>query len=172
MRAGTSTSQSSTSEPPRFSSWSSAAVLVLERPHFLGRWQTGSERAWFRLTMCVGSCNPLALLRGRRAFDAGLYTPANVRIVYDEVLRRAQLSLSTGTTVILDGTWRDPQERERARELTGLPDKFADSGACVRRTARESRGEDPGQTYDDIRCNTADRRATGRAHQWFDLSAI
>ncbi len=49
--------------------------------------------------------------------DAGLYTPANVRIVYDEVLRRAQLSLSTGTTVILDGTWRDPQERERAREL-------------------------------------------------------
>ena len=49
--------------------------------------------------------------------EAGLYTPENVRIVYDEVLRRAQLSLSTGTTVILDGTWRDPQERERAREL-------------------------------------------------------
>jgi aminoglycoside phosphotransferase family enzyme/predicted kinase len=49
--------------------------------------------------------------------DAGLYTPENVCTVYDEVLRRAHLSLSSGTSVILDGTWRDARQRERAREL-------------------------------------------------------
>ena len=49
--------------------------------------------------------------------DAGLYSPENVTAVYDEVLRRAQLLLGTGSTVILDGTWRDARQRERAREL-------------------------------------------------------
>jgi aminoglycoside phosphotransferase family enzyme/predicted kinase len=49
--------------------------------------------------------------------DAGLYAPENVSIVYDEVLRRAQLSLSAGRSVILDGTWRDPYQRERARHV-------------------------------------------------------
>jgi hypothetical protein len=49
--------------------------------------------------------------------DAGLYTPENVRTVYDEVLRRARSLLSSGTSVILDGTWRDTRQRERAREL-------------------------------------------------------
>jgi aminoglycoside phosphotransferase family enzyme/predicted kinase len=51
------------------------------------------------------------------ALDAGLYTPENIRTVYAEVLRRAQLLLSSGTSVILDGTWRDARQRERAREL-------------------------------------------------------
>ena len=49
--------------------------------------------------------------------DAGLYSPENVTAVYDEVLRRAQLLLGSGSTVILDGTWRDARQRERAREL-------------------------------------------------------
>jgi aminoglycoside phosphotransferase family enzyme/predicted kinase len=49
--------------------------------------------------------------------DAGLYAPENVRTVYDEVLRSARFSLSGGTSVILDGTWRDNWQRERAREL-------------------------------------------------------
>ena len=49
--------------------------------------------------------------------DAGLYAPANVSAVYDEVLRRARLSLSNGSSVILDGTWRDARQRERARSL-------------------------------------------------------
>lgn len=49
--------------------------------------------------------------------DAGLYGPENVSLVYDEMLRRAQLSLSGGRSVILDGTWRDTHQRERAREL-------------------------------------------------------
>jgi predicted kinase len=49
--------------------------------------------------------------------DAGLYSPQNVSIVYDEVLRRARLSLSGGRSVILDGTWRDAHQRKRARDV-------------------------------------------------------
>jgi predicted kinase len=49
--------------------------------------------------------------------DSGLYTPGNVAIVYDEVLRRAQMMLGRGVSVILDGTWRDPVHRERARQV-------------------------------------------------------
>ena len=49
--------------------------------------------------------------------DAGLYSPENVTAVYDEVLRRAQVLLGGGSTVILDGTWRDARQRERARKL-------------------------------------------------------
>jgi predicted kinase len=49
--------------------------------------------------------------------DTGLYSPENVVKVYDEVLRQAGLLLRRGTSVILDGTWRDPRQRERARKL-------------------------------------------------------
>lgn len=37
--------------------------------------------------------------------------------MYDEVLRRAHRLLSSWTSVILDATWRDAQQRERARKL-------------------------------------------------------
>jgi aminoglycoside phosphotransferase family enzyme/predicted kinase len=49
--------------------------------------------------------------------DAGLYAPDNVSAVYDEVLRRAHMCLCGGVSVILDGTWRDVGQRERARRL-------------------------------------------------------
>jgi uncharacterized protein len=51
--------------------------------------------------------------------DSGLYTPDNVTLVYDEVLRRAHISLGRGLSVILDGTWRDSVHRARARWLAG-----------------------------------------------------
>lgn len=51
--------------------------------------------------------------------DEGLYTPDNVAKVYDEVLRRARSVLANGSTVILDGTWRDQRLRERAHRLGG-----------------------------------------------------
>jgi predicted kinase len=51
------------------------------------------------------------------AFDRGLYAPENVHAVYDEVLRRAQQFLSTGHSVVLDGSWRDVKQRVRARAL-------------------------------------------------------
>lgn len=49
--------------------------------------------------------------------DTGLYSPANVATVYDEVLRRSQESLVNGQSVILDGTWRDPRMRAHAYRL-------------------------------------------------------
>lgn len=49
--------------------------------------------------------------------NEGLYAPDNVAKVYDEVLRRAQSLLANGSSVILDGTWRDQRMRERAHRL-------------------------------------------------------
>jgi aminoglycoside phosphotransferase family enzyme/adenylate kinase family enzyme len=51
--------------------------------------------------------------------DSGLYAAENVNFVYDEVLRRARMLLGRGVSVILDGTWRDPVHRARARRLAG-----------------------------------------------------
>ncbi len=52
--------------------------------------------------------------------NAGLYSPANVAAVYDEVIEQARSWLSRGRSVILDGTWRDAQQRDRAHELGRL----------------------------------------------------
>jgi aminoglycoside phosphotransferase family enzyme/predicted kinase len=49
--------------------------------------------------------------------DTGLYSAENAAAVYDEVLRRARLHLSSGRSVIVDGTWRDPNQRLRARAV-------------------------------------------------------
>jgi uncharacterized protein len=49
--------------------------------------------------------------------DAGLYSPDNVATVYDAVLHRARIRLDNGQSVILDGTWRDPETRARAHRL-------------------------------------------------------
>ncbi|MDC9004208.1 AAA family ATPase [Mycobacterium marinum] len=51
--------------------------------------------------------------------DEGLYTRDNVTVVYDLVLSRARRCLQEGRSVILDGTWRDPQSRARAHQLGG-----------------------------------------------------
>lgn len=47
----------------------------------------------------------------------GLYSRENVEAVYDGVLSQAHRGLCEGQTVILDGTWTDPEYRERARRL-------------------------------------------------------
>lgn len=49
-------------------------------------------------------------------YDAGLYSPDNVDAVYATMLRRARLLLAGGRSVVLDGTWRDAQHRNKARE--------------------------------------------------------
>ncbi len=49
--------------------------------------------------------------------DAGLYSADNVAAVYKSVLHRARPLLSGGQSVILDGTWRDPDARALARRL-------------------------------------------------------
>jgi aminoglycoside phosphotransferase family enzyme/predicted kinase len=49
--------------------------------------------------------------------DEGLYRPEQLAAVYHEVIRRARSSLTGGRPVILDGTWRDPRQRQLARAL-------------------------------------------------------
>ena len=49
--------------------------------------------------------------------NSGLYAPENVSLVYDEVLRHARRLLAAGSSVILDGTWRDVSQRGLAHEL-------------------------------------------------------
>ena len=51
------------------------------------------------------------------ALNAGLYSPDNVTTVYDIALRRARVLLSHGQSVILYGTWRDPQTRAHAHRI-------------------------------------------------------
>lgn len=48
--------------------------------------------------------------------NAGLYGGDNVAAVYDTVLQRASLMLANGQSVVLDGTWRDPGQRQHARD--------------------------------------------------------
>ncbi|HTX93934.1 MAG TPA: AAA family ATPase [Mycobacterium sp.] len=49
--------------------------------------------------------------------DEGLYSPDNVAAVYEAALRRAHRLLSHGRSVILDGTWGDPDMRAQAHRL-------------------------------------------------------
>jgi uncharacterized protein len=49
--------------------------------------------------------------------NAGLYSAHNIAAVYGEVLRRAEIQLANGRSVILDGTWRDPRRRDQVRQL-------------------------------------------------------
>ena len=49
--------------------------------------------------------------------DQGLYSPDKVAMVYEVALRRAGLLLGNGQSVIVDGTWRDPQMRAHAHRL-------------------------------------------------------
>jgi aminoglycoside phosphotransferase family enzyme/predicted kinase len=54
---------------------------------------------------------------GAGVLDAGLYSPDKVAAVYATMLRRARLLLAGGRSTILDGTWRDPEHRARARDV-------------------------------------------------------
>ncbi len=48
--------------------------------------------------------------------NAGLYRGENVAAVYDAALHRAAVALAGGQSVVLDGTWRDPEQRQRAHD--------------------------------------------------------
>lgn len=61
----------------------------------------------------------------------GLYSAANIDAVYGEVLRRAGAGLRLGRTVVLDGTWRDEEDRRRARQLAAAASAVLVELACV-----------------------------------------
>lgn len=49
--------------------------------------------------------------------NEGLYSKENVSAVYEAVLEQARQTLAMGQSVILDGTWRDPDRRRQARDI-------------------------------------------------------
>ena len=53
---------------------------------------------------------------GAPAFE-GIYAPAFTTQVYRELLRRAELALGGGDSVVLDATWLDPDQRDAAHRL-------------------------------------------------------
>ncbi len=94
--------------------------------------------------------------------DAGLYTPEKVAAVYDEVLRRAEEMLSRGSSVVLDGTWRDAHQRERARRLGDQTSSSIVELTCSvplsKASARiESRGETTSDATPQIAVAMADQ---------------
>ncbi len=68
---------------------------------------------------------------GPGVLGEGLYTRENIDAVYRAVLAEAQLGLSLGRTVILDGTWSDPDYRDQARRVAAEADAAVVELACA-----------------------------------------
>lgn len=62
---------------------------------------------------------------------ASLYSPANIEAVYRAVLHQARRGLCEGQTVILDGTWAEPEYREHARAVAAGASAPMVEIACV-----------------------------------------
>ncbi len=54
---------------------------------------------------------------GSGELDEGRYAPERVAAVYAELMRRAELLVSRGESVVLDASWLEPQRREEIREV-------------------------------------------------------
>ena len=50
-------------------------------------------------------------------YGEGLYSPANKAVVYGSMLERAKTHLLMGRSVVLDGSWTDPEERRFAARV-------------------------------------------------------
>jgi aminoglycoside phosphotransferase family enzyme/predicted kinase len=78
-------------------------------------------------------------------WEEGAYTPAITTAVYTELLNRAEAAISNGCSVVLDASWRDEVQRERAHELARACSAVAVDVVC------------------EVSANAADRRlARGR----------
>jgi aminoglycoside phosphotransferase family enzyme/predicted kinase len=88
----------------------------------------------------------------------GIYTPAFTAEVYRELLRRAEMALSWGDSVVLDATWLDPAQREAARSLAGrghahlheIRCDLAHDEAATRILARAASGRDASDATPEV----------------------
>ncbi len=112
---------------------------------------------------------------GGDPLDAGRYSPARLRAVYDEVLRRCELLLAEGVSVVADASWLDPVERERASQLAhGLSAHFTelrcdcpDDVAADRVARRAAGGGDPSEATPEVA-----RQLARRAREWTGATVI
>lgn len=83
---------------------------------------------------------------------AGRYSDANKARVYDELLWRAEVLLTSGTSVVLDASWTDPEQHRRAAALADqcAADLVALQCVCptelAHRRIRERRGHESDAT--------------------------
>lgn len=102
--------------------------------------------------------------------NAGLYSPDRVDAVYRAVLQRAGENLRQGRSVILDGTWRDADQRRKARALASEHHCPIIELACAAPLAEaqrriETRGETTSTATPAIAAALADEEdSTARAH--------
>jgi predicted kinase len=91
-------------------------------------------------------------------FGAGNYTHERVQQVYRELFQRAQAALTAGQSVILDGSFTSPAQREEARALAkrsnaALLDVHCHCPEDVARqriAARLQAGKDPSEARPDL----------------------
>jgi aminoglycoside phosphotransferase family enzyme/predicted kinase len=95
----------------------------------------------------------------------GIYTPEFTSEVYRELLRRAQVALSLGDSVVLDATWLDPDQRTDAHALAtqthariheircALPPEVA----AARMSARSALGGDASDATPEVHAALAQR---------------
>lgn len=88
---------------------------------------------------------------GAAAFEEGIYRPEVTAATYDELLRRAESALGLGESVVLDASWSDAEQRQRARlvadatasDLVELRCALPTEVAAERMRARALHGGDP-----------------------------
>lgn len=101
----------------------------------------------------------------------GRYTPERLDRVYGELLERAGTMLALGEHVVLDASWLDPAQRDRAAELatrtgsrlTELRCTCPASVAEARILERARRGDDPSEVTVELA-----RELAARAAPWPD----
>lgn len=98
--------------------------------------------------------------------DTGLYTAENIDAVYAAMLRRARIGLGAGHSVILDGTWADPEHRQRAQATAdGARAAFVElecAAPLERATARiATRTDTTSEVTGEIAAAIAERREPG-----------
>jgi aminoglycoside phosphotransferase family enzyme/predicted kinase len=69
--------------------------------------------------------------RAEAAPHQGLYTAQSRAAVYGELLRRAEVALGMGESVVLDATWLDPRQRAAARAVAERCRAGMDEVRCV-----------------------------------------
>jgi aminoglycoside phosphotransferase family enzyme/predicted kinase len=94
---------------------------------------------------------------------AGRYRPELIDAVYQEVLRRAELLVERGVSVILDASWLDPRHRAEAADLAERTSSDLTQLRCrcpvevaARRTRRRlSTGSDPSEATPEVAARLA-----------------
>ena len=163
-RRGSWPRPAATSTRPRSTWSSSAACPAPARPRSPRGWPTDFGWALLRSDEVRKELAGLSPLEpaGAAPFE-GIYTPAFTAEVYGELLRRAELALGWGDSVVLDATWLDPEQRDAASALgPGGATPTSTSSAATCPSTRPATGSSPGRgRWRRIRRHARGARAPG-----------